>query len=266
MFTHTHSGVRAIVVLFIAAMLLLIPGCSEDSIFGPGPAGPIEVGDNPDAIHGSGATVLESRTVSSFDRVALLGEGHVILEQGSEELLTVETDDNLIGYIETEVVDGVLEIRTQSGVDIEPSESVTYRLGMIDVSGIELGGVGSIETGPVTTGDLAIDLGGVGEIVIEQIDTDTLSVEFHGVGTVRIDGGATDTATVEASGVGGFEAPNLRCDVATLDVRGDSAATLWVSQSLYVTVGDTGSVQYYGTPDVTSATESLGSITSVGDK
>ena len=44
-------------------------------------------------VRGSGNVVTEEREVSGFERVALSGVGQVIVTQGEEEALTVETDD-----------------------------------------------------------------------------------------------------------------------------------------------------------------------------
>ena len=52
-------------------------------------------------VKGSGNVVTKERDVSGFDKVVVSGLGRVIVTQGDEESLTVETDDNLMQYIET---------------------------------------------------------------------------------------------------------------------------------------------------------------------
>ena len=54
------------------------------------------------AVRGSGNVVTQERQVSGFDSVALSGVGEVFITQGDKESLTVETDDNLMRYIQTE--------------------------------------------------------------------------------------------------------------------------------------------------------------------
>ena len=61
-------------------------------------------------IQGSGDVITESRDVSGFDSVSLSGIGRVIITQGDDESLTIETDDNLMKYITSEVRDGTLEL------------------------------------------------------------------------------------------------------------------------------------------------------------
>ena len=75
-------------------------------------------------IKGSGNVVTEERDVSGFDRVALSGFGEVIITQGDKESLTVETDDNLMRYIETKVRGGTLELGfTDDDILLRPSTS-----------------------------------------------------------------------------------------------------------------------------------------------
>ena len=45
-----------------------------------------------DVVVGSGTIVTESRPVAAVQRVVLTGEGDVIITQGDEESLTIETE------------------------------------------------------------------------------------------------------------------------------------------------------------------------------
>ena len=59
-------------------------------------------------IRGSGNLITECRNISNIDRVELSGSGKVIITQSGEESLTVETDDNMMHYVCTEVRDRTL--------------------------------------------------------------------------------------------------------------------------------------------------------------
>ena len=52
-----------------------------------------------DRVKGSGKLITESREVREFDRIVLNGSGEVVITQGDEESLSVETDDNIMPYI-----------------------------------------------------------------------------------------------------------------------------------------------------------------------
>ena len=64
----------------------------------------------PRLVRGSGDVIVEERDVSDFEEILVTGAGRVIVTQGGSESLSIETDDNLMQYIETEVRGNTLEI------------------------------------------------------------------------------------------------------------------------------------------------------------
>ena len=73
---------------------------------------------------GSGDMVTERRQASNFDSVTLLGSGEVIIVQDGEESLTIETDDNILQYITSEVSGGTLILAFEPGTtNISPRSS-----------------------------------------------------------------------------------------------------------------------------------------------
>ena len=97
-------------------------------------------------VRGSGNVVTEEREVSGFEGVALSGVGQVIITQGDEESLTIETDDNLMRYIEGEVRNSRLELRIADNTIPIPSRSIIYRVGVIDMTGLDSSGAGSFRS------------------------------------------------------------------------------------------------------------------------
>ena len=77
----------------------------------------------PRLVRGSGDVIVENRSVSGFDKVSVEGAGRVIITQGKKESLTVETDDNLMKYIKTEVTGDTLEIGFEDDVVFSSSTS-----------------------------------------------------------------------------------------------------------------------------------------------
>lgn len=178
-------------------------------------------------IKGSGNVVTEDRDVSGFDSVALLGFGRVIITQGDEESLTVETDDNLMQYIETEVRGGTLELGfTEDDILLDPSDSIIFRLSLIDLA--------------------ALDSSGAGKFEIEKLETDRLEITLNGLGN--------------------YDAPDLESQTATVRVPGAGSVAIWVLNTLDVTINGAGSVEYYGSPHVTQDISGVGKLTSRGDK
>jgi len=76
--------------------------------------------------------------VSGFSSVDLSGEGKLSIEQTGSESLRVRAEDNLLQYIQTTVVGDELEIRTEPGVDIQPTQSIEYLLTVDDLAAAEM--------------------------------------------------------------------------------------------------------------------------------
>src|SRR5437870_5172514 len=77
-------------------------------------------------VHGSGNIVTEDRQVSGFDGVSVSGAGELIISQGNVEALRIETDDNLLPLIKSEVHDGRLLIGPRN-VNLDPTKSLRYQ-------------------------------------------------------------------------------------------------------------------------------------------
>ncbi len=197
-------------------------------------------------IKGSGNVVTADRDVSGFDSVALLGFGRVIITQGDGESLTVETDDNLMQYIETEVRGGTLELGfTEDDLLLNPSESIIFRLSLIDLAALDSSGAGKFEIDELETDRLEITLSGAGDITIDSLSATDLVVTVNGAGQVEL-AGQIKTQEITLNGLGNYVAPDLESQTATVRVPGG--------------------VEYYGSPHVTQDISGVGSVTSRGDK
>src|ERR1700731_2555167 len=72
-------------------------------------------------IVGSGTIVSERRPVVNFTSVVFTGQGNLTIKQSDTESLQIETDDNLLPLIKSEVSNGILYIK-------ESPAKVTQRL------------------------------------------------------------------------------------------------------------------------------------------
>ena len=217
-------------------------------------------------IKGSGNVVTEDRDVSGFDSVALLGFGRVIITQGDEESLTVETDDNLMQYIETEVRGGTLELGfTEDDILLDPSDSIIFRLSLIDLAALDSSGAGKFEIEKLETDRLEVTLSGAGDIGIDSLSATDLVVTVSGAGQVEL-AGQVKTQEITLNGLGNYDAPDLESQTATVRVPGAGSVAIWVLNTLDVTINGAGSVEYYGSPHVTQDISGVGKLTSRGDK
>jgi predicted small secreted protein len=215
-------------------------------------------------VRGSGDLVTESRDVSGFDSIDLSGTGEVIITQGEGESLTIETDDNIMEHITSEVRGGTLYLGTEDLTNILPTRLV-FTLGVDELSAADVSGSGSIEAGSIETDSLELDVSGSGSVNVDSLTAGDLSVRISGSGDIKL-AGEVPEQDIDISGSGNYGAGDLLSETAIISVSGSGAATLWATGSLDADVSGSGSIDYYGNPTVTSSTSGSSDINGLGEK
>ena len=219
-----------------------------------------------DRVRGSGEETIESRPFADFERIVLAGEGGVLFGTGSDGLVEVETDDNLLVHIRTDVSGDTLTISTEPWIDIDPTSGVIYRLGCPSVTAVVLSGAGSIDLAGCATNDrLEIELLGAGTIGAPALEVSALQASLPGAGRIAATG-RTERLDVVLTGTGNFDGGDLRADIASVDSLGVGMTTLWVTTELDVSINGVGGVRYFGEPVVDSTVTGVGSIQALGPK
>ena len=216
-------------------------------------------------IQGSGNGVTEERDGSGFDRIDMSGYGEVIITQGNEESLTIETDDNLVQYIESDVRNNTLYLEFTDNTIPDPSDSIIYRLNVINLAALELSGAGSFRVQSLDTPNLEITFDGAGNIDLDSLSADEVSVEINGVGDLDL-AGEVGKQNLQINGAGEYSAPDLQSDQATVEIDGVGKVVIWVTETLTVKIDGAGKIDYYGSPSVTQDIKGGGSIKSLGEK
>jgi hypothetical protein len=216
-------------------------------------------------VGGSGNTTTEERSVSDFDKVALLGAGELYIEQGQTESLTVETDDNLMQYITTEVKDGRLELGIKPNINIFFMTKIVYRLTVIDLREVKISGSGKVITKALKTDNLVLGTSGSGKFEVEDLKATRLEASTSGSGEFTVKG-KVDALKIEIGGSGKFINPDLQSRTAEVRISGSGNVTVWTSDSLDVTISGSGSVRYYGKPQINQTISGSGNVTSLGTK
>jgi hypothetical protein len=224
--------------LALAAILLGTFGCSEsDDVVDPGP----------EVVRGSGVLAQEDRLIGGVTGVSISSIGDLSIALGAQEALRVEAEDNLLPYLDTTVQNGILRIRTQGNVDLEPTLWIEFHLTATTLDRIVHSGVGNVVGTNLTLNELTVTHTGVGEVRLPNLDVTQLNVGMSGVGNMEASGTAA-AQDVTVSGIGDYEAENLSSVDADVLITGLGSATVRVSGTLDVTITGTGSVFYYGDP------------------
>jgi len=215
-------------------------------------------------VHGSGNIVTETRDVHDFDRVVFSGTGELWLTQGDGESLAVQADDNLMGYLESEVRHGILYIGDKG--TISPSQPIRFELGVKEIVGLNIAGIASAETGELSTGRLEINVSGTSTLSIEALEAQELTITLNGPAEVELtEAGDVAEQEIVISGPGNYHAPGLRSQRVNLTINGPGSATVWATDFLSVSVSGIGNVDYYGNPQVTQTGSGNMSLKSLGN-
>lgn len=216
-------------------------------------------------VRGSGEVVVDNRQVSDFDSISLEGVGRMVITQGNTESLSIETDDNLLGYIESEVDNGVLELTWDRDVLLRPTEGVTYRVSLRRLVSLHASGAGSFELDQLDTPELAVDFSGAGKLSIDRLTAGQIDLTISGAGEIQLAGSA-DTAEVTISGIGRYQAPDLESQRVSISISGGGDATVWATDRLDLALSGLGEIGYYGDPTVSQEISGGGRIVSLGTR
>ena len=202
------------------------------SVLVPGPGG--APGPGPDVVNGadiqgSGILATESRGVAGFSRVRLDGVGHLIVEQGAAEALTVTADDNILPLVTAEVYGDELRLGTEPGATWASPNPIVFTLTVAHCEALGVFGAAAAE--------------------IRGLDAHRFAVHIEGAGAVSAAGRA-DEQEVVLRGVATYDGRNLQSRVARVDVAGVSRATVRVQERLEGRVEGQSTVEYIGRPVV----------------
>jgi hypothetical protein len=220
-----------------------------------------ELRSDRDRVEGSGSTVTETRDVSGFTAIDFRSEGDIELIQGTVEALTIETDDNLMQYLETTVAGGVLVLETTNDprVDIDPSSGVTWIIEVIELDTITLSGAGQLVAGGIEGDALEIRVPGAVDLEIAGISVEALDVVLSGAASIDLAGSAP-LLSVILSGAGDIDTTALDAVHVTVVVSGAGSASVRASGTLEAEISGAGNVTYFGDATVTQRVTGTGSI------
>lgn len=217
-------------------------------------------GGNGEKIKGNGKVVTVTRTTSDYDGIGVGGSFDVILVKGKEGSITIEGEENIIPYIETEVNGNNLEIKFKKNTNIRTTKRLTVTVPYTDIDKVSLGGSGNISNeGIIKTSDLKVSLGGSGNITL-KVDSDEVKSSIGGSGNIKLNG-STNEFTCSIAGSGSIKAYELTTDTLNATIAGSGNISTTVNTKIKAKVVGSGSIYYKGNPKyVDSKTVGSGDI------
>ncbi|MEM7035068.1 MAG: head GIN domain-containing protein [Chloroflexota bacterium] len=216
-------------------------------------------------VRGSGDLTTEVRSVRDFTKIDLVGSGDVIITQTGEESLAVETDDNIMNHISTEVRGDTLYLSLESTVGSISPTRLRFWLSVDELESIENSGSGDIAVKALDTDHLDIEINGSGDVTVTALTAETVDVDISGSGAVETAGTSTQQ-DISINGSGKYVASNLQSEIVEVDINGSAAVTVWATESLDAQIYGSGDVVYYGAPSVSSSGSGSGKVVHRGHK
>jgi hypothetical protein len=210
-------------------------------------------------INGSGIIRTESRSVPTFTAIVVEGSGNVTLSQGNTQSLSVESDDNLLPLVKTEVLAGVLHLGFKEGVQARHVSQLEFLITVAELSAVTIAGSGNLHTTTLLHADtLSLEIAGTGGIYAE-LDVGRLGVLISGSGGIT-SVGKTDQLSLTISGSGSMQARDLVSGAAEITVNGSGEAVINAQRTISINVSGSGRVAYGGGAKATIKSSGSGII------
>jgi hypothetical protein len=183
--------------------------------------------------------------IEDFDKIYVGGNYELRLIPAMDSRVVIETDENLLRYINVEQhqnalnINNVHKLRSSEGIFVDVYYTKLNRINSTGASTIEHKGI-------LETEDLKIDLSGAGAIKLD-VNTKSVHVEMSGAGLIEL-AGNSEEHVVHISGAGGLMAENLVTDNCDVHLSGLGGASVFVTEKLTASITGIGGITYSGNP------------------
>ena len=209
---------------------------------------------------GSGNIVSEIRNAGSFKEVHASGAVNVHLKKGPQTSVTVEADDNIIKYVETNVRDNSLNIRIRQLTSLRNVTINIYVTApdlhtIIGSAGAEIDSKDEVSSFDRIT----VKASSASEITL-NLDAPVIDLEASSAAKINVSGRTRDLKA-EGSSAAGIHAFGLQAE--NVDASASSSADIDVFASIKLKghASSAGSVNYKGgAPKVEKEESSSGSV------
>ena len=198
---------------------------------------------------GNGSLITKERSIENFDALKVAGSFNVELTSSKKNQLSINTDENLIEDIITEVKNGTLIIRTKKNSYLKTSnrKSIKIKVPLVALKSAKLSGSGKIHSQEtVESNRLNTSLSGSGKIVL-SVATQQLNSQLSGSGKIQLKGEAQQVAA-KLSGSGSIRLQEVKAKDAEATLAGSGSIYLSCSNDLDATVAGSGRIRYFGEP------------------
>ncbi len=208
---------------------------------------------------GSGNIIREKRQTGNFTEISVSGAFTVEVKTGAVTEVEVESDDNVIRFIETKVSGNTLKIRTKNGNGFNDAHFKVY-ITAPEINKIKSSGASNIKVTDQLKSNRKISLDVSGAAGIDaSVDAPEIYAEVSGAGNIELSGRTRDYKA-KVSGSGTIKSGNLQSENTTVDVSGAGTARVHASVRLNAKASGAGNIHYKGGATVEQKISGAGSI------
>lgn len=208
---------------------------------------------------GSGNIISNTRNVGSFNVISASGSVNVTLQKGPQSVV-VETDDNIMRYVETTVSDNTLKIRLKNINNLRNATVNVYVTAPV-LKDIDASASAEIESKGSITSDSEIELkASSGSKIQMDLDAPSVKADASSGGSVIVSG-RTRNLTAKSSSGSNVNALSLKAENATANASSGGSVRVSASISVKAEASSGATVKYTGgATDVKKNESSGGSV------
>lgn len=222
----------------------------------------ISCGFNGETVNGNGNRKSEIRHAGNATKINLIGGMDVFVDEGASAI-KVEGDENILQFIETEVNNGWLEIKTRDHINIHSSNPVKVYVTTPDISALKVNGSGNITCNSkfASGNNTSFSITGSGNITA-NVNSPAVNASITGSGNMYIKG-ETRNVDIHITGSGNYDSPYLKAENAFVKISGSGDANLFADVDLKASIAGSGDIKYRGKAAVNKSIAGSGSLVQV---
>jgi hypothetical protein len=156
--------------------------------------------DNDNRVTGRGDIETDKVFVNEFSSIDLENVSNVYVLTGKEQTVTFTAYENILPYMEADVVGDELVLRFNRNINVNSDEEIRVDITIPELEKVTLSGVGNFYlTGP-TQESIGLELNGVGNIEAFELPVYAAGIELNGTGNIEVR--AKDLLEVDIDGLG----------------------------------------------------------------
>ena len=215
-------------------------------------------------IYGNGHITAREENVGSFNSIDVGGAVEVHVKQDATQPVKIETDENLMPYLEVYTQGTTLIVHPRNGFNLNPSAEIVVYVSAPAYKSIEVSGASKIIGDNTISGDdgLNLDASGASKIRME-LSGGNIGGDVSGASEINLKGQVAKI-DFQASGASHIHAYDLVSDEAVVNVSGASGMEVTANKNLRAEASGASHIRYKGNAAVNQNTSGASSIKKEG--